>query len=363
MNYRLATIFARENFDADKTEPITIDIVDPISRLIVTYEPDCQHIASTDADGHPAKCITKIELVDGSDVLYSLTGQQAQAVSFYNSGIIPPDRMTFLTGQYFFQTFNINFGRYLWDEILALDPKKFRNLKLNIAIDIDGGGDDTTNGYLTVLAQLFDEKAISPTGFLMSKEAKDYTLGDDSWEYTDLPADHVYKQLFLMAQRAQYAPDDQIAQVKLSEDADKRIPFDHTMSQILAARLQEWPMWEETITLPTSVELVNYFCTPGYRVFFADVAWRPATSNIAGNYYYGNGGRFSFIATATGPNRCARIFGYAPHSVVPLLPRSGNDMVNWYDVSKIANLKLHVQGGSSVGTSTAQIITQQLRAY
>lgn len=363
MNYRLATIFSREKYIADKVEPIDIDVVDPISRLIVTYEPDAHPAADETTDGHPAKCISRIELVDGSDVLYSLTGPQAQGVDFYNNGLIPPDDIRYLTDNYSFQTFNLDFGRYLWDPELALDPKKFRNLKLRISIEIEGGSISSDDGYLTVLAQIFDEKTIVPAGFLMSKEVKEFTLGGDSWEYTNLPTDHVYKQLFLMAQRARYAPDSQIAEVKLSEDMDKRIPFDHTMSQICAARLQEWPMWEETILIPAVAALVDYHCTPGYRVYFADASWRPADTTTRANYFYGDGGRFGVICSASGPNRCPRIFGYAPHSIVPLLPRSGIVTADWYDVTKIENLKLHVKGGSSVGTSTASIITQQLRRY
>ncbi len=62
MNYRLATILDRELHSADTTKVIDITLADPVSQIAILYEP--VNGAETTPSGHPAKCISKIELVD-----------------------------------------------------------------------------------------------------------------------------------------------------------------------------------------------------------------------------------------------------------------------------------------------------------
>lgn len=39
MDYRLATLWPRANYTADKTEIIDINLVDSVSRIVVVYQP------------------------------------------------------------------------------------------------------------------------------------------------------------------------------------------------------------------------------------------------------------------------------------------------------------------------------------
>lgn len=363
MNYRLATIWPRKQYTADTTEIIDVDIQDPISQLIVTYEPD-NNPTGGDTTGHPARCITKIELVDGSNVLFSLSGQEAQGLDFYHNKRVTPSLIVYPTGIYSEMIFNANFGRYLFDPLFALDPKKFTNLQLKITIDIDGGGDESNDGYLTVLAQIFDEKSIQPVGFLSAKELKQYTLTDAGHEYTDLPTDYAYKQLFLRAQRYGTGLENQIDTVKLSENVDKKIPLDHTMFQILRNLVQSWPAYEEWILASGTTAGMYLYCTPCYWPSFQSTQWRTTPVDGQQSCYEGDGGRLSFKTLTTQPNCMIYARGWSPHALVPLLPNLGNDPIDWYDVTKIGNLKLDVKGAASVGTGqTAEIIVQQDRRY
>jgi hypothetical protein len=364
MNYRLATILAREQHTADTTKVIDIDLQDPISQLSVTYEPD-NNGSGANATAHPAKCIEKIELVDGSDVLFSLSGQEAQAVDFYDRNKVNPSIMCYLSGMYSEMVFNMNFGRHLWDEMYAFDPRKFTNPQLKITLNIDGGGDEANDGYLTVLAHTFDQRGISPVGFLMNKELKAFTLANSSHEYTDLPTDYPYRQIFLRAQRYGTGPEYQIDIVKLTEDSDKKIPLQHTMSQILRNVVQQWDPYEEWILVASNTTTGEYYyCTPAYWPGFSNSQWRAAAVAVGTSQYEGDGGRFKHSASTVNLNVDVHCRGWAPHAVVPLLPKFGEDAALWYDVSNLGSLKLDVLGGSGVGTAqTAEIITQQLRKY
>jgi len=364
MDYRLATLWPRAQYTADKTEVIDIDIIDPISRIVITAEPD-NNGSGADATAHPAKCVSKIEIVDGSDVLYSLTGQEAQGVDFYDRDKVPPSILNYLQGNYSEMIFNINFGRFLFDPELAFDPSKFRNPQLKITLDINGGGDESDDVYLTVLAHLFDEKSASPMGFIMSKEVKDYANGASSHEYTDLPLDFPYKQLFLRSQVYGSGPEAIIDTVKLSQDVDRKIPLNHTMYQILRNMIHEWNPYDEWILVATNTTTGEYyFCTPCYWPNFAGAQWRAAAQQQGVAFYEGDGGRFKHSNSAVNCNVTALAKGWAPHGLVPLLPRLREDNREGYQVGNIKNLKLDVlTTASGASTQATQIISQQFRRY
>ena len=362
MNYRLATLLERTAFTADKTEKIDIDVVDPITQITVIYEPTNGN--QSHGDGHPARCIEKIELIDGSDVLFSLSGVEACAADFYHNKREPAQEIFYTNGMTSVAICNINFGRYIADIEMALDPTRFTNLQLKVTIDIDAGGSLSTSGYLSVLANLFDEKTITPIGFLMHKEIKSFTLADDAHEYTDLPTDYPYRKLFLRAQRYGYGPHQQIDSVKVSEDVDKRIPINHSWHHLFRTFSYHLGPYNEWIIGPGSAAAQYFYCTPCYFPRFASTQWRPAIGGGELAFYQGHGGRFQQVQTASGPNWQCHVLGYAPHGVIEIPFGIQREVTDWYDVTGIKNLKLDIKGASSVGTGqTAEIFLQQLRRY
>lgn len=359
MNYRLAKILARKNYIADAVETIDIDIIDPISQIVVVYE--VFHVGGTDIVGHPATCLTKIELIDGSNVLYSLSGLEAQAVDFYHNKREPANRLTYLVGNYSYEIFLLNFGRHLYDTLLALDPKKFTNLQMKITIDINACETSVISGYLTVMAHIFDEKKISPIGFLMHKEIKSWSLADTAHEYTDLPTDYPYRKLFLKALREDYRPTTQIDHIKLSEDNDKRIPVDNTPYEVLEAIQSLTPPYRETLTFPGYAAATKRYITPAYRSCYGGAGWRIAAGQGDLNLGFGDGGLLTVFTEVTGPNVQLVGQGYLPHGVFEIPFGLQDDPNDWYDVTKVGSLKADITGGESTGT--AELMLQQFRKY
>lgn len=361
MNYRLATILARKAIAADTVEDIDIDVKDPISQLVIVY--DCKSVSSDDVTGHPAECLTKIELIDGSNVLYSLSGVEAQAVDFYHNKVEPANDFRYIDGGWSYMVFNLNFGRYLWDTELALDPTRFGNLKLRITIDVSAGGIAAVEGRLMVLAHLFDQKSISPIGFFMHKEIKSYTLASGSHEYTDMPLDFPYRKLFIRAQRDSYNITRQIANVKLSEDVDKVVPINLPLYQMIRAMTSQVRPYREGIVGWGTNALTYFFCTPAYAVTFGGATWRETATTRMCAFYDGDGGYFSHLQDTGVGNWSCNLQGWLPHAVFEIPFGMQNEIADWYDVSGIGNLKLDLTGGTSVGTAYAQIMLQQLRRY
>jgi len=109
-----------------------MNVRDPISRLSVVVELTNNGWDPTD---HPAKVLKGIELVDGSNVIASLDGGQAIAVDHYDNGLAPHIELNYEDNAVIRVCANINFGRFLYDEELALDPTKFTNLQLKVEHD------------------------------------------------------------------------------------------------------------------------------------------------------------------------------------------------------------------------------------
>lgn len=361
MNYRLSTLFARKSYSADATEVIDINVSDPISQLIL--EIATLNVGDV-ATAHAIACLKKVELVDGSDVLFSLSGYEAEAVDIYHNKRIRPNWNAYL-GTLGVQRFvGINFGRKLWDPELAFDPTKFTNPQLKITLDIDAGGNAPSANYLQVMAALFDEKAVSPVGFLMHKEIKDYPMGVSTHEYTDLPTDHPYRKLFIRQQTVGTEPDQHIDNIKLSEDQDKRIIFDHNTRELFQQVMANNPLLHESILCPITTAQTYGFCTPASRVYGSITPWAETVVVNQNAFYDGDGGRFKKIASTAGANVQVKLEGYSPHATFEIPFGDQDNPEDWFDASALRALKLDVKAGSgALTTDSVQVFLQQLRRY
>lgn len=362
MNYRLSTIKARETFDADGTIIIDLNVIDPISQLIIELAVNTTN--DTDITAHAIACLTKIELVDGSDVLFSLSGYEAEALDWYHNHNLNSPWDIYMGWGETQRFIRMNFGRYLWDPALAFDPTKFRNPQLKLTLDIDAGGGVPDQNRLQVWAAMFDEKAVTPTGFLMTKEIKDYVAGASSHEYTDLPRDYAYRKLLFRCQEPGTEPTQNIDNVKLSEDQDKRIIVDHHPADILRTIAMISPPIEEHIHARAMTSATEIFCTPTTRCYpqATELADAPASGNIATSM--ADGGRFNAIAETAAGYAVFSVRGWLPHATWEIPFGLQDVMEDWYDVTKPGSIKLDITGASGLaGTEHVQVFLQQLRKY
>ena len=362
MNYRLATILAREAVSTDKTKVIDLNLVDPVSQIQIVYE--STGAASGAPDALAAQCITKIELVDGSDILFSLTGAEAQAVDFYHRKKEPPNQNIYLNGQRAEMVFNMNFGRFLFDPIYAFDPGKFTNPQLKITIDMGAGGVTSSAGFLTVLANLFDEKVVTPTGFLMQKQIKDYAFGAGTHEYTDLPTDYPIRKLFIKSLVPGTGADYIFNTIKLSEDNDKKIPLNHTIFDVLRMIVGQGAPYREFQVCTTGGSTGYFFITPTYWPKLSVLSWQGSNMPYTITLYGGDGGRGNLYGEDTITNINIGVEGYCPHGVLEIPFGLQDAPEDWYDVTKIGSLQLDILSAGGMSSSQAcQVILQQLRKY
>lgn len=358
MNHRLTQLLAQQAFTANTTKIIELDVNDPISAIIIQFQ---MTYGSVTQLAHPLACITAINLVDGGDVLFSLNGRQADALDWHHNGGTFRDNYNYMCTSGTPQRWlALNFGRYLWDEILALVPGNFRNLQLRISLNIIAADASCSTNSLSVWGALFDQKTISPVGFLMAKEIKEYTNATGH-EYTDMPTDHAYRMILLRAQTAGTEPDAIITNFKLSEDQDKRIILDDHPDMLTRCMTPHLPEVEEHLFASLNTSNRNIYITPTSKVAAVGDVW--ATSAVAQNaaYYDGDGGKLKTIAAANPSNTQIHVRGRTPHGVWAFPMGKPDILEDWYDVTKVGSLKADVTAGSATGNT--ELMLQQLRRY
>jgi hypothetical protein len=363
MNYRLATILAQEDASTAATKTIDLDVVSPISRLHIVYKPT--NVSPVTAlTGHPALCLTKVEIVDGSDVIFSASGMELRAAAFYGSRKPFADVLDFNSGSECMFEAPIYFGRKLYDPDLALDPTHFKNLQLKISHNKALGGSAPSSANLAVFADLYDDKPISPRGFLMTKELYTYLPTASAHHYVDLPTDHPYRMIMFGGISSGKMPMWRVTKVKLSEDFDKKIPLETTDTLALLQGLVDmYPRIQEHLIIIAFSAGVRVPITPGYEGF--------ATGSGYGNHQhtisFGNGGGGdipAYTAAAEGEAHWVHVGGWCPHNFVLLPTGDIDDIEDFYEVAGIKSLKLDLLADSSPGTSDAiQVVGQQFRSY
>jgi len=360
MNYRIYELYGLSAaLAADQTIPIDLDMVDPISQLIIDAR--VLNGAEGDSTQHPIAFITKVEIVDGSDVLFSLDGYEMDALDIYDSDMHPRGGwFNYLPGIPTDHQVAISFGRYLWDEMLALDPTRFKNPRLNITIDVDAGGMTPASVQFSVLAALFDEKKITPSGFLMTKEHKRWTKDVAGHEYTDMPQDWPYRKMFLQSRYDSIPPHWTFANIKLSTDQDKKVILNGEYRDLMFgigrknAYIQE--MWNAAV--PTAQRV--YHVTPTMDTMAMATEWQEDHTGLELATYDCDGGHLETIAEAA-CNAAFHVKGWAPHGTL-CIPFGLEDKIeDWFDVSKVGSLRLDCTSGNA--SATQKVFIQQYRRY
>lgn len=219
--YREVQVEDDKSIGDSGTDTVDLNLKDPITSLIVRFK-----VTNTAAlDGQPPqKAITKIELVDGGQVYFSLSGQQAQAASAYGLGRYPHCVLDGRSGNNQWVAIQLLFGRYLGDEEYAFDPSKLLNPQLKVTWAKDTGH-TTLKCTLGVTARIMED-LVAPGQALMWKEVEAWTTTSGAVKKIDLPTDYVIRSLMTRAYLIANGWHSIHTHFKLDCDLGKFIPFD-----------------------------------------------------------------------------------------------------------------------------------------
>lgn len=360
MNYRHALLLAPEDLGAAGTKIIDIDVSKPISQIDIKFK-TTKASEGMSAPG-PAN-ISKIELVSGSTPFHSLSGYENQALAYYNrpGRVMEHGQHTSTLSEV--DLFVIDFGRFLWDEVLAFDPQRFTNPQLKITWDEDVADTSVTANELEVWAHIFDEKMVSPIGFLSAIEHYDYTCGsDNSYETIELPEDRPIRQILVRAYQDAYEPWYNIDEARFDEGTLDRIPWEYT-------NLEEYYRRMKAVTPPIRTNCQVNLAASARNFYFpqtdywANVVLMGVAADVAPyvNAVSMRGGKAALIAGSAG-QMIGVASGYLPWHCYQFPMGLQNVIEDWYDpVGKKPRLRLRASTGAT--SATGQVVLEELYRY
>lgn len=223
-------LYHQQALDDTGTKIIDLNFKDPLSAIGLQFEGT--NGGTSNKGNWMSDVVTKIEILDGSDVLLSLSLKQAQAIQAYQTGKMPYinwEEGADGTGK---DEVLLLFGRHLWDRDYFLDLSKFSNPQLKITTDEDVIRAMGVAGWLSgsfkvsITAFIIQEGANAAKGFFMNKEVYNFTSATSGDEHVDLPRDFPFISLMLSSTIRGSDCHELITKMKLSCDSDKFVPLD-----------------------------------------------------------------------------------------------------------------------------------------
>ena len=358
MKYRQSQLLAATSIMTAGTKVLDVNVKDKISRITVVVRGTN---SSWTPVGIPALIIKSLELVDGADVLFSMRGCYAQAVAFYGTKLQPFNYINYTDNGICNANVPIYFGRLLYDEELALDPAMFNNLQLKISHDYALGGATPDACTLEVWADLFDEKDISPVGFLTAQSIWSKTLVASTTDYVDLPTDQVIRLVLPAAKSDDEEPDINIDSVKITEEHDKRTLIDAGTLELLQMFEALYPQWIEYCEGRGSAgSNVEFFFSCCKDLQFACHPSQDLDSYI--NFPWSGGGGRNLMDSATSTVQ-VMASGRSPHGVIPIPMGKLMDLNDWWDVTGLGSARVKLITGAGDTAALYELLIQQLRRY
>lgn len=357
MKYRHTEIMANSDLGPAGTHLVDLNVTDPISRITLRFAPLGGSFIPA---AHPATSIVRLELIDGSDVLYGLTGQVGQALNIFDKSNPTFTSIPYMTGQPCNIALNIDFGRYLWDKELAFDPKKFKNPQIRLTHNEALWQALCTIHTFQIYAHMFDEKEISPMGFLSAKEIKAYVPVATGFEYTDLPTDYSMRKLIVQPYRLAGGPRGIVDHYRLNEDNDKRVVFDGDLFDLRSWLDSDCGRVDDNIIMNCPLAGRAGYATAHHLDSVG--GFNLTASNALAVVTAGN--QLTVTPATAAANVMIRASGVNPHACVPFPFGDQMDINDWYDVQQKGTVELRLRGGpAAVATDTVRIAVQQMRPY
>ena len=367
MKLREVYLSDREQLGVTATRIWNLDLSDPIMYIKLRFEALTDYAAGCNGNRLP-DCVSKIEVVDGSDVLYSTDLFEALAQHIYSGHEMPWANQWDCGLDVSDVQCCLWFSRDTSDQQFMLDPKKFVNPQLKITYNFPVAAGDyvVSSQFVSVIAMVCENSVREPEGFLMTKQVYEWLTTIGATETIDMPRDHPWR--FFMARL--YYPGFALYQVlshyKLSCDIDKFVPMDLRARDLAQENFGIYPsmhMQSQSMGDGAALPLTSYHyfgwchgttCLSNnnnqialpYGIASGIINWANGALGAIGNLN-------AVIGTVHGSE-----FGFCePY-------RFGNlkDPEEWFDPSSYMSVRLMVQQLAVAG-QRAGIVLQQKRPY
>lgn len=150
--------------------------------------------------------IDKVEVIAGSEVIFSLSGKQAIAAAFYRTGIVPTYQWRNYSSVPHRQNIPILFGRGYNDFAHGLDLSRFKNVKLKVKNSATST-QFTTDIDLTIMLNYIEDASVVG-GYYRQEEIEAWSPSNaGTTRYIKLPTDLPVERILLELRPGKSASD------------------------------------------------------------------------------------------------------------------------------------------------------------
>ena len=365
MKVRDDVLISSDDMGTSGTKIYDLDYSDVLSGITLTF--DATNGASGNVSNPIERNVSKVEIVDGADVLWSLPGDVLYALYSQMHGNPGIDYYTGAISDSPFVDLYIRFGRYLYDPDLAFAPRNFKNPQLKVTFDeatvraAGATGFVSDSFALTILSHLMED-APAPSGWLMAKDLYDFTTVASGDEKIAMPTDYPWRQLMIRNYEAGVWHGTDISNYKLSCDGGKFIPFDLSSAVVTSRMANVYP--------PTYKNGYMYAANGDtIETWIGHDTGQSIMSHVAGIIATAssfNSARFTLglmthegVATTNAVH--FRAPGYCPHNTVFIPFGRLNEKAEWFNAPQYNAVHLYLtQGGAG---AECNVCVEQVRTY
>jgi len=190
--------------------------------------------ATSNKDAEIWRTITRVEVrVNGSDVIFSLTGQEFMRYAWHLKRRFPDSFITEAADAVQFVELPIYFGRFIGDPRFSLNLANFTSVDVTIeynlaAVRATGGTGFVASTFTVTMAAYRAPSAagISSQGFRQVREIRTFTSAASGDDTTNIDSRHKLIGIGVMAFEEGIADNVDILTLKLQADAGQTILFD-----------------------------------------------------------------------------------------------------------------------------------------
>jgi len=345
---------------------IDIPIDEPITALWVDLR--ATNFATGNDDSPMHLCVQRIDLIDGANVIWGITGPELLGLTCAQLGFMPHQRFSALPGDPAGMQLPLMFGRFLGDTEYAFNPKAFTNPQFRIVWNlaavnaIGANGFVTLSGTLSLIAEIMDQN-ISPRAMLAAREVFTYTSAVGT-QFIDLPRDHTYKALMLRPVATTSHWWDVITRVRINLDGGKLVPIDMVGEDLQYMLNMRQPKLEyrESGHSPGGAQLICWLKEVESVALQCEV--NAAYTFAYENFEYGQQQLRTWLASVASVNHVnmgVMCQGYAPFHCVYIPFGDGLKPDEWFQASNYGSVRLELTG--AIAARAVSIVALQEEPY
>ena len=247
---RLRDVYLLNGQALNDSDTVTVDLARSLKILYLRIQYQAQNGTTSNTLCKINGSVSKLQVIDGSNVLTSLSMREAQAKNCFDYRRMPFQVLSEDDDIVLYEEAIIDFRRWQGDTAFYLDTSVYQSPQLQLTHNLPisaTAGFVTGTGKLTVIARVIDSGAPSRLGFVSAKEIDSFSSATAGDHNTDLPLDFPIAAIMVGDPVDANTPDNYLSNFKLTADTDSFIPINSSYADLLRQNLFEYGEFEQSI--------------------------------------------------------------------------------------------------------------------